>query len=506
MADKTRADHDQLKQIAQAFQSESDANAQQLKALRSAVDTLRNGDWVGKAADTFYNETDRSVFPSLSRLIKALSSAAKVTREISQDVQRTEQEISDILKQDEQLDAGAGGQGGSSSGGEGGGGGGFWGGLWDGVKSIAGGAWEGLKQVGGFVEGFVLGAVDMVQGLWTLITTNPIDTAKNLWYAITHPGETWDAITKPFVDDWNSGNYGRAIGRGAFELVGLFAGGAGAVGKGGKVASIVDKASDAARIADKAADVAKIADKVGDVAAATDKIGDIARPADKAADVAKAAETVSDAAPVISKGDEAAKVVDKVDEVTAATDDVGDTTKAADKSGDAVRATDDVVRGVTRDEFVSSVKDFADPANAKFADEAYNLWKQERWPELEKLFNDNNFNNYGGVVYPPNNGAINVIKKTLDPGDFPGGELIIDRYGHTGGKYVAPADTPFGQRALPADKASEIPKRYRIDRPIPGVEEGNAIPWFGQPGNGIQYKLPEKLQYYIDEGYITPLD
>jgi WXG100 family type VII secretion target len=289
MAPQTRADYEQLAKIAQQFAAEADTITQQTQRVRSTVDTLRGGDWVGKAAEAFYREMDSSVFPSLARLIKALNAASGVTGEISKDVQQTEREIADVLKQDEAVAEGSGGSEGSESSG---GGGGFWSGVWDGVKSVAGGAWEGLKQVGGFVEGFVLGAVDMVQGLWTLVTTNPIDTAKNLWYAVTHPGEAWDAIKKPFVEDWESGNYGRAFGRGAFELVGLFAGGAGAVGKGGKVASVMDKISDAARVADKAADVAKLADKAADVGKTADKISDVGKAADKAADAGKVADDI----------------------------------------------------------------------------------------------------------------------------------------------------------------------------------------------------------------------
>jgi WXG100 family type VII secretion target len=289
MAKQTRADYEQLNRIAQQFQAEAENISRQTQRVRGTVDTLRGGDWVGKAADAFYAEMDRSVFPSLARLIKALNSASTTTREIMKDVQQTERAIADVLKQDETVAEGSGSPGG---GGSSGGGGGFWSGVWGGIKSVAGGAWAGLKQVGGFVEGFALGAVDMVQGLWTLVTTNPIDTAKNLWYAVTHPGEAWDAIKKPFVEDWESGNYGRAFGRGAFELVGLFAGGAGVAGKGGKVASVVDKISDVARASDKAADIAKVADKAADVGKAADKISDVGRTADKAADVGKVADDI----------------------------------------------------------------------------------------------------------------------------------------------------------------------------------------------------------------------
>jgi hypothetical protein len=161
----------------------------------------------------------------------------------------------------------------------------------------------------------------------------------------------------------------------------------------------------------------------------------------------------------------------------------------------------ELFRGVTKSDFLNTVGDFANGANAQIADQAWDLWKQQKWSELENLFNTNNINKYDNVILPPNNGAINIVKKTLDPADF-NGNLIIDRYGATTGKFTAPANTPFGQRALPASYASQTPQKYKVLKPIPNVEEGQVIPWFNQPGMGIQYKLEKSVQYYLDEGYL----
>ncbi len=243
-----------------------------LRALKQSIDGLQGGDWIGQGASAFYAEMGGQVLPSLQRLVKALTLAEKATRAISAEIKRAEQEAAALLK-----DTGADPKKRS---------GGFLSGLWSGVKDAASAAWGGVKQVGGFVEGVALGAWDTVTGLWQLVT-HPIQTAQGLWYGITHPGELWDALKKPFVDDWQSGNYGRAIGRGAFEVIGLFAGGAGVAGKGGKAASIADKAADAARLADKAADIARVGDKASDVARVADKASDVARVADEAGDAGR---------------------------------------------------------------------------------------------------------------------------------------------------------------------------------------------------------------------------
>ena len=47
------------------------------------LEILKGGDWVGKGADKFYGEMDSAVLPALKRLITALETAQRVTRQIS---------------------------------------------------------------------------------------------------------------------------------------------------------------------------------------------------------------------------------------------------------------------------------------------------------------------------------------------------------------------------------------------------------------------------------------
>ena len=255
--DITRADYEQLKQIATRFERESQSSQQMLQSLRNLVEQLRGGDWIGQGATGFYGEMESAVLPSLGRLVKALHSASTATQKISAEVKRAEEEAAKLLRGDDAPKNK----------------GGFFSGVWGGIKSAAGGLWSGVKQVGGFFSGLGAGLVDTVSGLWQVVR-HPIQTLEGLYYGVTHPKELWNALKQPYVDDWQSGNYGKAIGRGAFEVLSLFAGGAGAFGKGGKVASVADKASDVARVADKASDVARTADKASDVARAADKISE----------------------------------------------------------------------------------------------------------------------------------------------------------------------------------------------------------------------------------------
>lgn len=44
---------------------------------------------------------------------------------------------------------------------------------------------------------------------------------------------------------------------------------------------------------------------------------------------------------------------------------------------------------------------------------------------------------------------------------------------------------------------------YEVVQELP-VQGGIAAPWFGQPGGGVQYKLPSSVADLIDQGIIKP--
>ena len=160
-----------------------------------------------------------------------------------------------------------------------------------------------------------------------------------------------------------------------------------------------------------------------------------------------------------------------------------------------------LVRGVSFEDFKTSVSDFADSTKKPLAESAWKLWKEEKWNELEQFFTTNNLN--GG--WPPNRGAVNLKIVILKVG------LEVDRYGgyydadsvfQDKGTFVSLKSVPFPQRALP-DKTLKSPYRvYKIVKPIPNVREGKIIPWFGKPGLGIQDELPYTVNDLKKEGYL----
>lgn len=119
-APKVRADHDALSQIAQRFGAEADKSRQNVTKIKSKLEVLKGGDWVGKGATKFYNEMDSAVLPSLNRLTNALDMAQKVTVRISALMKQAEDDAAKNFR----YDAGGGAGGSDGPGGSGGPGGG----------------------------------------------------------------------------------------------------------------------------------------------------------------------------------------------------------------------------------------------------------------------------------------------------------------------------------------------------------------------------------------------
>ena len=310
-APKIRADYDQLKQIGSLFGAEAD-NASRLKqALAQAIDALRGGDWIGPGASAFYAEMDGQVMPSLGRLASAMSLAQRAALQISQVIRQGEDEAAAVLRGQ------AGAVGGAA----------FAGATASASASIGGGGGGGgvLKQVGGFFEGIWESGKGLVTGV-VHVVLHPIDTIKGLGHAITHPGQLWDALKKPYVEDWQSGNYGRAIGRGVFEVAMLLIPG---VGEG--------------KAAAKAAEVAELAGQVSKAS----KLAEVAELASGVAKVGKAAE-LTEAASTLAKGAKAAEAA------LAASGDAAALAKATDAFASATRGLASPEAARTMERFASA--------------------------------------------------------------------------------------------------------------------------------------------------------
>ena len=161
----------------------------------------------------------------------------------------------------------------------------------------------------------------------------------------------------------------------------------------------------------------------------------------------------------------------------------------------------------TFEEYVGSVKDFANGANEELAQQSYQLYKAQNWAELEAMFNKHSFND----GYPPNDGFIATRTTSLLPHPTDPGAPVFDRFGgyrdadgnfKDGGKFVARPEVEFENRALHDAVRAKERHWYSVEQPIPNVKEGEAIPWFGQPGKGMQYKTDAGIDDLIKDGFI----
>ncbi len=152
--------------------------------------------------------------------------------------------------------------------------------------------------------------------------------------------------------------------------------------------------------------------------------------------------------------------------------------------------------------------------------QAFDLYKQGKWRELEDLFKKNNLNGN----WPPANGGFNIIDdvsiKAGQKYDRYSGSFGIDKNGNPilGGSFTSPLNkgTPyqFSQRAL-NKPIGDYDFYYEIEvlKDLPfKAQNADVIPWFGQKGGAKQsmWKLPidETTGYpktwnkLADEGYI----
>ncbi len=96
-AETVRSDYDQLKSSASTFKSQADAIDKMNRDVRSAMETLVGGDWIGEGARKFFAEMNDSVLPTLKRLHAALVVASRKTTQISQLMKEAENQASGVF-------------------------------------------------------------------------------------------------------------------------------------------------------------------------------------------------------------------------------------------------------------------------------------------------------------------------------------------------------------------------------------------------------------------------
>ncbi|GLV76969.1 TNT domain-containing protein [Streptomyces hygroscopicus] len=88
----------------------------------------------------------------------------------------------------------------------------------------------------------------------------------------------------------------------------------------------------------------------------------------------------------------------------------------------------------------------------------------------------------------------------------------VDLFGSGFGHFLAPAGTPYAERALPPSNLDTYDPAYphgyhlyEVTQPFL-VEAGPIRPWFGQPGGGIQYLTGPSIPQLVAAGNLRPLN
>ena len=71
--------------------------------------------------------------------------------------------------------------------------------------------------------------------------------------------------------------------------------------------------------------------------------------------------------------------------------------------------------------------------------------------------------------------------------------LSLAATGGESGRYVSPKGRKLAARTMP-DSRGRKEHIYRVRKDIEGVLAARVVPWFGQRGLGVQYKLPTRLK------------
>ena len=106
----------------------------------------------------------------------------------------------------------------------------------------------------------------------------------------------------------------------------------------------------------------------------------------------------------------------------------------------------------------------------------------------------------GTGYYPGQDGFAYMTSMTLQPGEY------IQRIGHEGGSFVAPYFTDPFSLSIPYNQIPNMynPNVYQVLKPYT-VTAGTAVPWFGQYGGGMQYKLGISIAELVAQDVLKAL-
>ena len=98
-ADTFQVKYDEMEQVGSKFQDQSQTSQEVLDKIKSAMQPLENGGWIGRGSDAFFQEMNSEVLPALTRLVHALAEGSSASKKIAQISKQHEDEASAAFRQ-----------------------------------------------------------------------------------------------------------------------------------------------------------------------------------------------------------------------------------------------------------------------------------------------------------------------------------------------------------------------------------------------------------------------
>ncbi|MCB0171401.1 MAG: WXG100 family type VII secretion target, partial [Anaerolineae bacterium] len=98
MSNTIQAEYEQLEGIAGTFGKEADNSTTMTAQVRKNYEALKNGGWLGRGADAFFNEMEDEILPTLEHFFAALEKGQSVTQQIVNQIHQAEEEAAGLFK------------------------------------------------------------------------------------------------------------------------------------------------------------------------------------------------------------------------------------------------------------------------------------------------------------------------------------------------------------------------------------------------------------------------
>ncbi|MDF3300725.1 TNT domain-containing protein [Streptomyces tropicalis] len=116
-----------------------------------------------------------------------------------------------------------------------------------------------------------------------------------------------------------------------------------------------------------------------------------------------------------------------------------------------------------------------------------------------------------GWWYPDNNGFVLRNGRPVEQSRTLRTGQLLDLFGSGLGHFLAPAGTPYAERAIPPSNLNTYDRShpysyhlYRVLKPF-SVQAGPIRPWFHQPGLGLQYLTTPTIPDLVNGDFLKEL-